>query len=304
MHLNKVTILSEQLDLLIFTQLRSGLFMELAYLNGWLGSLEDAMVSVNDRGYNFGDGVYEVVRAYDGVMFAAEELLRRLASSVEAVEIALPWGLTKLKGITEDVLAKSGIKEAMIYIQLTRGTAPRNHLPEADLRPNLLITVRNIPELPPALYSEGIKVMTMPEFRWQMCNIKTISLQASVLAKQRARKAGAVEAVFVLPDGTVTECASSNIFIIKDGVLMTHPADNRILAGVTRHFVLEVANSLGLEVRVKPFNISELMKAEEAFITGTVTEIVPVVSVDGEIIGDGKPGPVAGRIHNGYASLR
>ncbi|MFA4884937.1 MAG: aminotransferase class IV [Desulfotomaculaceae bacterium] len=278
--------------------------MELAYLNGWLGPLEDAVVSVNDRGYIFGDGVYEVIRVYNGVMFAREEHFKRLAASAEAVHITLPRGLMELKDITEDVLSKSGIKEAMIYIQVTRGTAPRSHLPEAGLRPSLLITVRHIPEIPPAVYSEGVKVITVPEFRWQMCHVKSISLQASVLAKHKAQQAGAGEAVFVLPDGTVTECASSNIFIVKDGVLMTHPADHRILAGVIRYFALEVADSLGLEVRVKPFNISEMMQAEEVFITGTVTEIVPVVNVDGNIIENGRPGPVTRCISNGYASLR
>jgi D-alanine transaminase len=278
--------------------------MELAYVNGWLGPLEDAVVSVNDRGYIFGDGVYEVIRACNGVMFAREEHLQRLAASAEAVEIALPGSLTELKDIAEDILCKSRIKEAMIYIQVTRGTAPRNHLPEAGLRPNLLITVRHIPGIPPEVYSEGVKVITVPEFRWQMCHVKSISLQASVLAKHRAQQDGAAEAVFILPDGTVTECASSNIFIVKNGVLMTHPADHRILAGVIRQFVLEVAASLGLEVSVKPFNISDLMQAEEVFITGTVAEIVPVVNVDGNIVGDGNPGPVTRLIHTGYASLR
>lgn len=277
--------------------------MELAYLNGWLGSIEEAHVSINDRGYNFGDGVYEVVRAYNGVMFGLEEHLDRLALSAAAVEIDLPWDMKKLKNITEDALVKSGIKEAIIYIQVTRGTAPRGHVPEEEMQPNLLVTVRNTPEIPPSLYSEGVKATTMPEFRWQMCNVKSISLQASVLAKRRADQVGAAEALFILPDGTVTEGASSNVFIVKDGILMTHPADNRILAGVLRHFVLRVAGSLGVEVRVEPFNISDLMKAEEVFVTGTLAEVVPVVNVDGKAIGAGKPGPLTARIHKGFISL-
>lgn len=277
--------------------------MELAYLNGWLGALEDARVSVNDRGYNFGDGVYEVVRAYNGVMFALEEHLERLALSAAAVEIDLPWESARLKNITEDTLGKSGIKEALVYIQVTRGTAPRNHVSEKEMRPNLLVTVRNMPHIPPSLYTGGVKAITMPEFRWQMCNVKSISLQASVLAKRRAERAGAAEAIFVLPDGTVTEGASSNIFIVKDGVLMTHPADNRILAGVIRHFVLKVAGTLDVKSLVEPFNISDLMKAEEVFITGTVAEVVPVVNVDGKIIGGGRPGPLIARIHKGFVSL-
>lgn len=277
--------------------------MELAYLNGWLGSIEEACVPVNDRGYVFGDGVYEVVRAYKGEMFALEHHLKRLELSAAAVEIDLPWNKSKLKETAEEVLAQSGIKEAVIYIQVTRGTAPRNHHPEAGMRPNLLVTARNISGIPPSLYSEGVKAISMPEFRWQMCNVKSISLQASVLAKLRAGRAGASEAVFVLPDGTVTEGASSNVFIVKDGVLMTHPADNRILAGVMRHFVLTVAESLGVKSAVAPYNISDLMKAEEVFISGTVTEMVPVVNVDGKTIGAGKPGPLTARLHKGFSLL-
>lgn len=277
--------------------------MELAYLNGWLGALEDAVVSINDRGYNFGDGVYEVIRVYNGVMFALEEHLERLALSAAAVEIDLGLPPAGMKETIIGVLKKSGIKEALVYIQLTRGTAPRSHICEG-LQPNLLVTVRNMPEITPEIYLEGVKIISMPEFRWQMCHIKSISLQASVLAKLRAQRAGAFEAVFVLPDGTVTECASSNIFIVKDGVLSTHPADSRILAGVTRHFVLQVAGLLGVQARVEPYDISELMKAEEVFVTGTGVEIVPVVNVDGEVIGSGKPGPVTARLREGFASLR
>ncbi len=278
--------------------------MELAYYNGQLGPLEKAVVPVNDRGYVFGDGVYEVIRAYNGEMFALAEHLRRLAASAGAVEIPLPWELAELEDIAAGVLSQSGIAEAVVYIQVTRGTAPRSHLPEACLRPNLLITVRHIPDIPTEVYSEGVKVITMPEFRWQMRHVKSISLQASVLAKYRAQQAGAAEAVFLLPDGTVTECASSNIFIVKNGVLMTHPADQKILAGVIRKYVLAVAASQELEVRVKPFNISELMRAEEVFITGAVAEIVPVVNVDGNTVENGKPGPVTRQIHAGYTALR
>lgn len=277
--------------------------MELAYLNGWLGSPEEACVSINDRGYVFGDGVYEVVQAYNGVMFALEQHLRRLELSAAAVEIDLPWDMAQLKEIAEEVLAQSGIKEAVIYIQVTRGTAPRSHVPAGAIRPNLLVTVRHMPDIPPSLYSEGVKAITMPEFRWQMCNVKSISLQAAVLAKHRAERAGAAEAIFVLPDGTVTEGASSNVFIVKDGVLMTHPADNRILSGVTRHFVLTVAESLGVKAVVAPYNVSDLMKAEEVFITGSVAEVVPVVNVDGKTIGGGKPGPLTARLHRGFRLL-
>ena len=276
---------------------------ELVYLNGWTGPFEEAFVSVNDRGYNFGDGVYEVIRVYGGKMFALEEHLQRLILSANAVEINLPWSSRQLAAIAEGVLKQSNIREAMVYMQVTRGVAPRNHLFDPDIKPGLLITVRNVPEISPAIYSEGVKVITQPEFRWQMCNVKSISLQAAVLAKHRARKAGAAEVVFVLPDGTVTECGTSNIFIVREGILMTHPADNRILAGVTRQQVLGLAEAAGLKVMVKPFYMADLLEADEIFITGTVAEIVPVVAVDDRQVAGGRPGPLTERLRRDFAAL-
>ncbi|GBF35069.1 D-alanine aminotransferase [Desulfocucumis palustris] len=276
---------------------------ELVYLNGWVGPFEEALISVNDRGYNFGDGVYEVIRVYDGVMFALEDHLKRLEASAAAVEIDLPWDRRQLAGIARDVLCGSGIGEAMVYMQVTRGIAPRNHLFDPDIKPGLLVTVRNVPEMSPSIYSQGVKVITQQEFRWQMCNVKSISLQGAVLAKHRARKAGAAEAVFVLPDGTVTECGASNIFIVKNGVLMTHPADNRILAGITRQYVLELAESMGLPARVEPFKLTDLLAADEVFFTGSVVEIAPVVTVDGKQVSDGRPGPLTERIRREFISL-
>lgn len=276
---------------------------ELVYLNGWLGAFEDAFISVNDRGFIFGDGIYEVIRAYNGIMFGLDDHLERLESSARAVEMTLPGDLQEIKSTCQDVLGKSGIKEAVIYIQVTRGTAPRNHLFDPNMRPNLLITVRHLPEISPAIYNEGISVITHPDFRWQMCNVKTISLQANVLAKHKARKAGALEVVLVQPDGTVTECGSSNIFIYKNGTLKTHPANNKILAGITRKYIIELAKVLSINVKEEPFTILELMGAEEVFCTNTIEEIMPVVKVDEEIIGDGCPGPVTSRLHEEYISL-
>ncbi len=276
---------------------------ELVYLNGWTGPFEDAFVSVNDRGYNFGDGVYEVIRVYGGKMFALEEHLQRLEMSAAAVEINMPWNSHQLAAIVEGVLKQSNIREAMVYMQVTRGVAPRNHLFDPDIKPGLLVTVRNVPEISPAIYSEGVKVITQPEFRWQMRNVKSISLQAAVLAKHRARKAGAAEVVFVLPDGTVTECGASNIFIVREGILMTHPADNRILAGVTRQQVLGLAEAAGLKVMVAPFYMADLLGADEVFITGTVSEIVPVVAVDDRQVASGRSGPLTERLRRDFAAL-
>lgn len=276
---------------------------ELVYLNGWVGPFEEAFVPVNDRAYNFGDGVYEVIRVYGGKMFALKEHLQRLEMSAAAVEISFPWSSRQLAAVTEDVVRQSDIGEAMVYMQISRGVAPRNHLFDPDIKPGLLITVRHVPRVSPDIYSQGVKIIARPEFRWQMCHVKSISLQAAVLAKHRAQKAGAAEVVFVLPDGTVTECGASNIFMVRDGVLMTHPADNRILAGVTRQQVLGLAEAAGILTRIEPFNISDLLGADEVFITGTVAEIVPVAAVDDKQVSDGRPGQITELLRLDFASL-
>lgn len=276
---------------------------ELVYLNGWIGPFSEARVSVNDRGYLFGDGIYEVIRAYSGVPFGLDEHLQRLQASAMAVEMTLPGSREEIKEICLDLLKESGSEEAMLYIQVTRGTAPRNHLFDPDIKPNLLVTVRHLPEIPPSMYSEGVKVITLPEFRWRMCNVKTISLQANVLAKHKALKAGAAEVVFVLPDGTVTECGSSNIFMYDGRVLKTHPTGNKILPGITRKYVLDIARTRGIAVKEEPFTASEMKAAEEVFCTNTVHEIFPVIDVDGEVIGQGRPGPVTAQLHKAYQSL-
>lgn len=276
---------------------------ELVYLNGWMGSFAEANISVNDRGYIFGDGIYEVIRAYNGKMFALRDHLERLRVSASAVEIELPGGEKNIGNICEELMSESGIKEAMVYIQLSRGTAPRNHTFDAGIKPNLLVTVRHVPEIPATMYSEGIKVITHPDLRWQMCNVKSISLQANILAKDKALKRGAEEAVFVMEDGTVTEAASSNVFIIKQGILKTHPNGNKILPGITRRYVIQIAKSMDLEVREEPFSATELKAAEEVFCTNTIHEVAPVTKVDDIEIGDGNTGPWTERLLAGYQAL-
>lgn len=276
---------------------------ELVYLNGRTGSFEDSFISINDRGYVFGDGIYEVLRVYNGVPFAVADHLERLVNSAAAIEMELPWSRAQLAAITENLLVQSGIREAMVYMQISRGTAHRNHLYDPQLTPNLLITVRKIPDIDPAIYTGGVKIITQPEFRWQLCHIKSISLLGSVLAKNRAAKAVAAEAVFVMDDGTVTECAASNIFIYSNDTLLTHPANNRILSGITRKHVLQAARALGIDTREEPFTITDLLAAGEVFFTNSISEVVPVIKVDEHIIG-GAPGPVTNQIHSAFITLR
>jgi len=283
---------------------RGIVLQELVYLNGWIGSFEDSFISVNDRGYNFGDGIYEVVRVYNGVPFAVVDHLERLENSAAAIEMTIPWSRVQLAMFTEDLLLQSGIKEAIIYIQISRGTAHRNHLYDPQINPNLLITVRQVPEIARDIYTDGVKIITQPEFRWQLCHIKSTSLLSSVLAINRAAQAEAAEAVFVMEDGTVTECSTSNIFIYSNKALLTHPANNRILSGITRKYVLQAAHSLGINTREETFTSTELLAADEVFFTNSVAEVVPVIKVDDHIIGSGAPGPVANQIHTGFITLR
>ncbi len=277
---------------------------ELVYLNGRIGSFEDSFISINDRGYIFGDGIYEVLRVYNAVPFAVADHLERLVNSAAAIEMELPWSKAQLAAITEDLLVQSGIREAMVYIQLSRGTAHRNHLYDPQLTPNLLITVRKMPDIDPSAYTKGLSMITQPEFRWQLCHIKSISLLSSVLAKNRAARAGAAEAVFVMEDGTVTECSASNIFIYSSGALLTHPANNRILSGITRKHVLQTARALGIDTREEPFIITDLLAAGEVFFTNSISEVAPVIKVDDHIIGSGTPGPVTRQIHSAFITLR
>ncbi len=275
----------------------------LVYLNGWIGDFSEAKISINDRGYVFGDGVYEVIRVYHGQFMGLEDHLQRLLASLEAVEIECPWSRQELAQLMQDLLVQSELQEASIYLQITRGIAPRNHIYEPGMQPSLMITVQEVPAKNMDKYQKGIKIVSRQEFRWQMCQIKSISLQAAVLAKNAAHKQGAGEVVFYLPDRTVTECGASNIFMIKNGNLYTHPADHHILSGITRLTVLDLAKKLNIPIRIEPFSLDDLFKANEAFVTGSIAEITPVVKVDDHVIGSGEPGSLTQKLMNAYTEL-
>ncbi len=275
----------------------------LVYLNGWIGDFSEAKVSVNDRGYVFGDGVYEVIRVYHGQFMGMEEHMQRLLTSLEAVEIEYPWSKQELIQLTKDLVIKSELQEAFVYLQITRGIAPRNHIYQPGMQPSLMITVQEVPPKDLDDYQKGIKIVSRQEFRWQMCQIKSISLQAAVLAKNTAHKQGAKEVVFYLPDGTVTECGSSNIFMVKNENLYTHPADHHILSGITRLTILDLAAQMNIPIRIEPFSLNDLLQANEVFLSGSVAEITPVVKVDDQIIGSGTPGNLTKKLMSAYTEL-
>jgi D-alanine transaminase len=264
---------------------------DIAFVNGVFVPFANATVSIDDRGFQFGDGVYEVIRVYRGVPFRPAEHLARLERSARELDIALPFSSGQWTDLIMDAVQRSGYQEAKIYIQVTRGVAPRDHAYKGNLAPTVVITVRSL--LPPAdgLYSHGVDVITVPDLRWGRCDIKCISLLANVLAKQQAMNEGVFEALFVR-DGFVLEGSTSNVMMIQGGRLITPPEGPLLLSGVTRLVALQVARESGVSTEQRPIKETELYSADEVFLTGTIIEILPVVRVNARRIGTASPGPI------------
>jgi len=265
---------------------------EIAFVNDVFMPLSEARVSVEDRGFQFGDGIYELLRVYAGVPFHLTEHLGRLEQSARAIGIPVPYSRDRWAAVIAEAVSRSGFQEAKVYIQVTRGVAPRDHVPAGALTPTVVVTVRAM--APPAaeLYARGADVVTVSDIRWARCNIKSIGLLANVLAKQQARDAGAVEALFVR-DGYVLEGATSNVIIIKSRCLITPPEGPLLLSGVTRKVVLGLAQEAGVAVKEQPVAEDELYGADEIVLTGTTIEVLPIARVNGRPVGSGAPGPVA-----------
>ncbi|ADL07610.1 D-amino-acid transaminase [Thermosediminibacter oceani] len=272
------------------------------YLNGERVDYADARVSVEDRGFQFGDGLYEVVRVYGGRFFYLNRHLKRLQKGAEEIYMELDFGLDRLRDVCKKAVVESGFKDASVYIQVTRGVAPRQHAFPEKSSCTWVVIVRQAKPQPDEFYENGVKVITVPDERWTRCNIKTVQLIANCIAKEKAKRAGAYEAVFHR-GGIVTEGSSSNLFIVKDRKLFTHPANNLILHGITRSVVLEIAEKLGFDVVEEAFSLDRLFDADEAFVTGTMTEVMPIVKVDGKMIGDGVPGEMTRDIMREFRKL-
>lgn len=273
----------------------------LAYVNGELVPLDRAVVSVEDRGFLFADGIYEVIRVYGGRPFRLEDHLRRLEASARAIELPLPVPAEEIGRLARELLARNGHAEATIYIQVTRGPAPRNHLFPEHPRPTLVIWSREYRGPAPEMLERGVAAVTVPDTRWAYCAVKTVGLLPNVLARQHAHRQGAYEAIFVR-GGVVTEATASNVFAVRDGVVRTFPVDN-ILPGVTRTVVLELLGRLGVPVREEGVTLEELRAADEVFLTGTTTEVCGVTRLDGRPVGDGRVGPVTRRLQEEFRRL-
>ncbi|MEP1443184.1 MAG: D-amino-acid transaminase [Hyphomicrobiales bacterium] len=270
-----------------------------AYVNGQYVSHAHAGVHIEDRGYQFSDGIYEVCEVRDSQIIDMGGHLDRLERSADELEMTLPNGRKTIEIIVEEMRHKNRVQNGIVYIQVTRGVAPRNHLfPSPSTPASMVMTAKSTSrEASDAKAAAGVGVITVPDNRWERVDIKTVSLLPNVLAKQKAHEAGAYEAWFVDGDDKVTEGSSTNAWIVtKDNILVTRDASRGILKGITRGTTMAVAESLQLKVEERRFTVEEAKQAKEAFITAATTICVPVTKIDGEDIGNGKVGEIAQRL--------
>jgi len=267
----------------------------IGYLNGHFDELERLHLSPLDRGFLFADGVYEVWMCYEGRRFADEQHWQRLATSLAGICLSFP-DLQGCRTILDQLIERNAHHQgtAGIYLQITRGVAPRKHAFPETTTPTLF--AYSFPfQRPREALASGVSVRLVPEMRWARCDIKSIALLGNVLAKEQAKERGAFEAVFVR-DGRVVEGTHSNLFAVRSGVLFTHPLGPYILGGITRAQVLQLARSAGMETREQALTVEELFQAEEVFLTGTTTELMPVIQVEDRSISDGRPGAITRKL--------
>lgn len=264
---------------------------ETAFVNGRFLPLAEASVSIEDRGFQFGDGIYEVIRTYGGRPFKPEAHLARLNRSAEAIGLRQPYSRGQWVDYIAEGLRLAAFPESKIYVQITRGAAPRDHAYAVDLEPTVVMTIRDLRPVAAAVQASGVDAMTVEDLRWGRCDIKSINLLANVLARQQAKQAGIFESILIR-ENEVTEGAVSNVFVVEQRTLITAPEGPRILSGVTREVVLTLARQEGLDIQERYPLQKQLYEASEVFLTGTTVEVMGVVRVDGRPIGAGQPGPV------------
>ena len=275
----------------------------IAYVNGLFVPRREASVHIEDRGYQFADAIYEVWAVFGGKLADPEGHFARLGRSLGELGIEMPMARAALTLVLKETLRRNRIREGLLYLQVSRGVAPRDHaFPTRATAPAIVITVNRVDrEATEARAKKGVSVITTPENRWGRCDIKTVGLLSNALAKQAAREAGAAEAWYVDTLGFVTEGASSNAWIVdQDGTLRTRDTNANILRGVTRLSLLDVARNAGFTVNERPFTPDEAVTAREAFTTGAGALVLPVIAIDGRPVGTGSPGPVAARLRKLY----
>jgi len=273
----------------------------IAYVAGQYLPHRQAAVHIEDRGYQFADGVYEVVAIVGGQLVDEALHLARLTRSLGELRIPAPMSDAALQIVMREVIRRNAVDNGIIYLQVTRGAAPREHAFPRSVKPVLVATAKRTRPPDPKMGRDGIAVITIPDIRWQRCDIKSVALVANVLGKQQAREAGAFEAWQVGPGDSVTEGTSTNAWIVTaENTVVTRAPDNAILNGVTRLTVLDIIAREGYRLDERPFTVAEAKAAREAFLTSTTADLLPIVKIDGEPVADGKPGPLSRKLRDAY----
>lgn len=271
------------------------------YVDGQYTNRNEVTVSIDDRGYYFGDGIYEVIKVYSGNLFTGEEHTSRLFESAAKIKLDLPYTETQIMDIARELIKANNIVDGHIYMQVTRGAAARqHHFPTPAVAP-VLTAYAVTAGRPVKQMEDGVNVKSVDDIRWLRCDIKSLNLLGSVLAKEEAHAGGYFEAI-LHRDGVVTEGSSTNMFGIRDGVVYTHPVTNLILNGITRQVVLSLCKELNLPVEEKAFSLEEAFEMDEFFLTSTTSEVMPVVSIDDRVIGNGKRGVITEKLQQAFAT--
>ncbi|WP_438970862.1 D-amino-acid transaminase [Methylophaga sp.] len=265
--------------------------MNTVFLNGEFMHADQAQVSVFDRGFLMGDGVYEVIPVYSGLPFRLPQHMQRLQNSLDGVRMQNPYTNEEWSGIIAKLVDQNGPGDQAIYLQVTRGVAPRDHIFPEGVEPTAFVMTNPIKPMPESYKAEGIKAITVKDIRWAQCDIKAITLLPNSLLRQQAQDEGAQEALLIR-DGYMTEGSASNSYVVKNGVLYTSPKDKKVLPGITRDFILELADKAGISYREEAVSETELQQADEIWISSSTREVLPVTTLNNQTVGQGKPGPV------------
>lgn len=273
-----------------------------AYVNGAYSAHGEAVVHIEDRGFQFADGVYEVWSVFDGRLADFDGHMARLHRSLNALQIEIPMSAASLGVVLRETIRRNRVRDGLVYLQVTRGTASRDHAFPMDTAPSVIVTAKRLDLAKgQAMAAKGAAGVTRPDIRWGRCDIKTVGLLPNVLAKQAARERGAYECLMYDEMGLITEGASTNAWIVdEDGRLRTRDTQANILRGVTREAILKLVEAEGIELDERPFSVEEAKRAREVFVTAASSFVMPLVSLDGVKIGDGKPGPIATRLREVY----
>ena len=276
---------------------------DIVYLNGEFMPLENARVPVLDRGFIFGDGVYEVIPVYSHHPFRLQEHLARFKRSHDAVRLTYPFSDTEWTRLVRDLVARNAGDDQSIYLQVTRGVAKRDHAFPQDAKPTVFAMSSPLVTPTREAIDNGVATISAVDYRWLKCDVKSTSLLGNCLLRQSAADAGAAEVV-MFRDGSLTEGSSSNVFVVKDGVILAPPKNNLVLPGITYDVVLELAQANALRYETRPVSEAEVRAADEIWVTSSTKEVLAVTTLDGKPVGNGKPGPVFRRMHNLYQDFK